>query len=70
MNKKLSVTEYANLRSCSRQYVLKCLADRVALDGVKKREFIGKTWVLTVEIKYYEKLSMQASKGFEQDRKK
>lgn len=70
MKKKLSVTEYAELRGFSRQYVLKCLAKKVTLYGVQKSEKIGNTWVMTLNKSYYYELSMQASKGFEQGKKK
>jgi len=48
--KKLSVTEYAQLRKISRQAVLKRLHPEIKpLQGVKKVEKVGKTYILTLE---------------------
>lgn len=70
MNKKLSVTEYANLRNVSRQTVLKTLKDGRTLEGVVKSEKIGNTYVLVVEKEYYKNLSIQASKALQARKKK
>lgn len=45
--KRLSVTEYAELRSIKRQAVLKQIKYGRKLPGIRSYEKVGETWVLT-----------------------
>jgi hypothetical protein len=44
----MSVTEYAKMRSVSRQYILKCIKENKQLPGISHYFKAGATYVLVV----------------------